>query len=82
MHLVDALLRYNIKVKKIFSPEHGFRGDGDAGEHLADYTDKKTGLPIISLYGNKKKPSATDLEGIDVVVFDIQDVGVRFYTYI
>ncbi|NQY66392.1 MAG: DUF1343 domain-containing protein [Flavobacteriales bacterium] len=82
MHLVDALLRYDINVTKIFSPEHGFRGVGDAGEHLADYTDAKTGLPVVSLYGNKKKPSNEDLDGIDVVVFDIQDVGVRFYTYI
>ena len=82
MHLVDALLRYDIKVKKIFSPEHGFRGDGDAGAHQMDYIDEKTGLPVVSLYGSKKKPSASDLEGIDVVVFDIQDVGARFYTYI
>ena len=82
MHLVDALLRYDINVTKIFSPEHGFRAVGDAGEHLADYTDAKTGLPVVSLYGNKKKPSNEDLDGIDVVVFDIQDVGVRFYTYI
>ncbi|MES2836603.1 MAG: DUF1343 domain-containing protein [Bacteroidota bacterium] len=81
-HLVDSLLKLKIKVKKIFCPEHGFRGDADAGEHVKNAKDKKTGLPIVSLYGANKKPKPTDLKGIDVVVFDIQDVGARFYTYI
>lgn len=81
-HLVDTLLASGIKVVKIFGPEHGFRGDADAGEHVGDAKDKKTGIPVISLYGNHKKPTAADFDGVDVVVFDIQDVGVRFYTYI
>lgn len=81
-HLVDSLMALNVDVKKVFSPEHGFRGNADAGEHVEDGIDKKTGLPIVSLYGNNKKPSDKELEGIDIMVFDIQDVGVRFYTYI
>lgn len=81
-HLVDSLLKAGIKIKKVFCPEHGFRGDADAGEHVRTYKDKKTGLDIVSLYGKNYKPTAQDLQGIDVVVFDIQDVGVRFYTYI
>jgi uncharacterized protein YbbC (DUF1343 family) len=81
-HLVDFLLSKNIKIKAIFSPEHGFRGDGEAGEKIKDGKDTKTGLPIISLHGNKYKPTETDLKDIDVLIFDIQDVGVRFYTYI
>jgi len=81
-HLVDSLLSLDIKVKKVFAPEHGFRGKADAGELIKDGFDTKTGLPIISLYGKNKKPSAKQLEGIDVIVFDIQDVGARFYTYI
>jgi len=81
-HLVDSLLSLGIKVQKVFAPEHGFRGKADAGEAIADGKDMRTGLPIISLYGNHKKPSQEQLEGIDVVVFDIQDVGARFYTYI
>ena len=81
-HLVDSLLALNIKVKKVFAPEHGFRGQADAGEKVDDAVDTKTGLPIISLYGKHKKPTETDLTDIDIVVFDIQDVGVRFYTYI
>lgn len=80
-HLADSLLSLGIKIKTIFAPEHGFRGTADAGEHVANGIDKKTGLPIVSLYGNNKKPSVAQLEGIDVVIFDIQDVGVRFYTY-
>ena len=80
-HLADSLLSLGIKIKTIFAPEHGFRGTADAGEHVANGIDKKTGLPIVSLYGSNKKPSATQLEGIDVVIFDIQDVGARFYTY-
>ena len=81
-HLVDTLIKSGIKVVKIFGPEHGFRGDADAGEHVADFTDKKTGIPLISLYGEHKKPTASDLKDVDVLIFDIQDVGVRFYTYI
>lgn len=81
-HLVDTLLKSGIKIVKIFGPEHGFRGDADAGEHVSDQIDKKTGIPIVSLYGNHKKPTSEDLANVDVVVFDVQDVGVRFYTYI
>lgn len=81
-HLLDALLNNNIKVTKILAPEHGFRGDADAGERVIDGKDAKTGLPLISLYGKNKKPSASMLHDIDVVIFDIQDVGARFYTYI
>lgn len=81
-HLVDALVDKGIKVVQVFSPEHGFRGVASAGEKVADGKDSKTGLPIISLYGKNKKPSAQMLANIDVVLFDIQDVGARFYTYI
>ena len=82
MHLVDWLVDSKIKVSKIFAPEHGFRGKADAGELIVDGKDTKTGLPIISLYGNNKKPKPEQLAGIDVMVFDLQDVGARFYTYI
>ena len=81
-HIVDTLIQLNIKVKKVFAPEHGFRGEKDAGEIINDNFDKKTGLPIISLYGKNKKPTKFQLENIDVILFDIQDVGVRFYTYL
>ncbi len=81
-HLVDTLLKSGIEVVKIFGPEHGFRGDADAGEHVGDAKDKKTGIPVISLYGNHKKPTAEDFKNVDILIFDIQDVGVRFYTYI
>ena len=81
-HIVDTLLSRNILIKKIFAPEHGFRGKADAGEQVKDGKDSKTGIPLISLYGKNKKPTAQHLEGIDVVIFDIQDVGARFYTYI
>jgi uncharacterized protein YbbC (DUF1343 family) len=81
-HLVDSLLQHKITVTAVFAPEHGFRGKADAGEDIKDGIDKKTGIPIISLYGNNKKPSASQLKDIDMVVFDIQDVGARFYTYI
>ena len=81
-HLVDSLLSLGIDVVKVFSPEHGFRGKADAGAIIEDGIDSKTGLQIISLYGNNKKPTMEQLKGIDVLVFDIQDVGVRFYTYI
>ena len=81
-HLVDTLIKCGIKVVKIFGPEHGFRGDADAGEQLGDGNDKKTGIPVISLYGKHKKPTSEDLSNVDILVFDIQDVGVRFYTFI
>jgi uncharacterized protein YbbC (DUF1343 family) len=81
-HLVDFLLGKNIAIKTIFAPEHGFRGTADAGEHVVDGKDSKTGLPIISLYGDNKKPKPEQLAGIDILVFDLQDVGARFYTYI
>ena len=81
-HLLDALLEEGINIKKVFAPEHGFRGTADAGAEIKDSRDVKTGVPIISLYGKNKKPTAEQLTGLDVVVFDIQDVGVRFYTYI
>lgn len=81
-HLVDSLIASNINLKKVFAPEHGFRGKADAGERVEDGHDTKTGLPIISLHGKSKKPNSESLKGIDIVVFDIQDVGVRFYTYI
>ena len=81
-HLVDFLLDKKINIQKIYAPEHGFRGTADAGELIKDGKDTKTGLPIISLYGNNKKPKPEQLAGIDVVVFDLQDVGARFYTYI
>lgn len=82
VHLVDTLLKRNIKVKKVFAPEHGFRGKADAGELIEDGIDRKTGLPIISLYGKNKIPTQAQLNDIDIMIFDIQDVGVRFYTYI
>ncbi|HUS00590.1 MAG TPA: DUF1343 domain-containing protein [Chitinophagaceae bacterium] len=81
-HLVDTLVKRGIKVVKIFSPEHGFRGIADAGEKIGDYTDEKTGIRVISLYGTKRRPSDDDLKDVDIMIFDIQDVGVRFYTYI
>ena len=80
--LVDFLLEKNINLQKIYAPEHGFRGTADAGELIKDGKDTKTGLPIISLYGDNKKPKPEQLKGIDVMVFDLQDVGARFYTYI
>ncbi len=79
---VDFLIKNNINLQKIFAPEHGFRGIADAGEHIDDGRDAKTGLPIISLYGDNKKPKPEQLSGIDILIFDIQDVGARFYTYI
>jgi uncharacterized protein YbbC (DUF1343 family) len=81
-HLVDSLLSLKVAIKKVFSPEHGFRGTVNAGEKVANGIDKKTNLPIISLYGKNKKPTKKQLKGVDLVLFDIQDVGVRFYTYI
>ncbi len=81
-HLVDTLLASGIQLKKIFSPEHGFRGTADAGEKIKNDLDAKTGLPLVSLYGENKKPTKEQLSDIDVVIFDLQDVGTRFYTYI
>ena len=81
-HLVDFLLTEKVNIQKIYAPEHGFRGTADAGEVIKDGKDIKTGLPIISLYGNNKKPKPEQLEGIGIMVFDLQDVGARFYTYI
>ncbi len=81
-HLVDTLLVQGITIKSIFAPEHGFRGNADAGEHVENGVDVKTNIPIISLYGKHRKPTIKDLQNIDIILFDIQDVGVRFYTYI
>lgn len=81
-HLVDSLLSLGVNVKSVFAPEHGFRGNAGAGAQIADSEDPKTGLPILSLHGSHFKPQPEVLEGLDVVVFDIQDVGTRFYTYI
>lgn len=80
-HLADSLLSLGIKIKIIFAPEHGFRGNASAGEKISNGIDAKTGVPIASLYGANHKPSAAQLKDIDVVIFDIQDVGVRYYTY-
>ncbi|WP_299364625.1 DUF1343 domain-containing protein [Winogradskyella sp.] len=81
-HLVDSLLKHKVDIKKVFAPEHGFRGKADAGEDVKDGIDTKTKLPILSLHGKHKKPTKEQLENLDFMVFDIQDVGVRFYTYI
>jgi uncharacterized protein YbbC (DUF1343 family) len=81
-HLIDTLLSLKVSIKKVFAPEHGFRGNADAGERVEDQKDNKTGLPILSLYGSNKKPSKESLEGISIMLFDLQDVGVRFYTYL
>lgn len=81
-HLVDTLLKHKVKIVKIFGPEHGFRGTADAGEKVKSGKDALTNITVVSLYGSHKKPTKEDLKGIDIVVYDIQDVGVRFYTYI
>ena len=81
-HLVDTLRSLGVDIKVIFGPEHGFRGTADAGEKIGNYTDDKTGIPVVSLYGPKRRPSAEDVKNVDVLIFDIQDVGVRFYTFI
>jgi uncharacterized protein YbbC (DUF1343 family) len=81
-HLVDTLTSLNQNIMLIFSPEHGFRGEADAGENIKDGVDTKTGIPILSLHGKHKKPTKESLENIDIIIFDIQDVGARFYTYI
>ncbi len=82
VHLVDTLMRLGVEIDKIYAPEHGFRGHADAGAHIEDGVDPETGLMIVSLYGSKRAPSAEDLAQTDLVIFDIQDVGARFYTYI
>lgn len=81
-HLVDSLVALKVNIKRVFAPEHGFRGNADAGEHVKDGKDPKTGLSVISLYGDNKKPKPEQLKDLDVLIFDIQDVGARFYTYI
>jgi uncharacterized protein YbbC (DUF1343 family) len=81
-HLVDSLISLNVNIIKVFTPEHGFRADADAGAHIESEQDSRTGLELVSLYGNHKKPTEKDLNQIDIVLFDLQDVGVRFYTYI
>ena len=81
-HLADTLIARGVHVKKIFGPEHGFRGDAADGEHVTDAVDAKTGVPVVSLYGKNSKPTAEQLQGLDIIIFDIQDVGARFYTYI
>lgn len=81
-HLLDFLLERGVQVVKIFSPEHGFRGQADAGEIVSDSVDSATGIPVISLYGDRRKPDLSFMEGLDIVIYDIQDVGARFYTYI
>ena len=81
-HLIDTLLYLGININKVFVPEHGFRGEADAGEKIFSQKDPKTGLTILSLYGNQRKPTNEQLKGISTMVFDLQDVGVRFYTYI
>ncbi len=82
VHLVDSLLSLGVNIVKIFSPEHGFRGQAEAGAHVKDGIDQATHLPIISLYGKHKKPTAQDMQGVDIVLYDLQSVGLRFYTYI
>ncbi|MDY7395647.1 DUF1343 domain-containing protein [Aureibaculum sp. 2210JD6-5] len=81
-HLVDSLQNAGIEIVKVFGPEHGFRGNVGAGVHVKDEIDSKTGIPIVSLYGSKRKPSTEDMENVDVLIYDLQDVGVRFYTNI
>ncbi|MBD0332141.1 MAG: DUF1343 domain-containing protein, partial [Chitinophagaceae bacterium] len=82
IHLIDTLVKLGVNVKLIFAPEHGFRGTADAGENIEATIDKATNIPIVSLYGRKRKPSDEDLKEVDLLLFDIQDVGARFYTYI
>ncbi len=81
-HLVDSLQNLGINIVKVFGPEHGFRGNASAGAKISDEIDERTGIPIISLYGKKNKPSAADLQDVDILIYDLQDVGVRFYTNI
>ena len=81
-HLIDTLIKANIHIQKVFTPEHGLRGTADAGEKVNDALDEKTGIKIVSLYGKKNAPDSVDLSDIDILLFDVQDVGARFYTYI
>ncbi len=81
-HLVDSLIKLNIDIVRVFAPEHGFRGKAEAGAHIKDGIDKKTQLEVISLYGSNKKPSKDQLHGVEIMIFDLQGVGARFYTYI
>jgi uncharacterized protein YbbC (DUF1343 family) len=81
-HLIDTLRKLGVDIKVIFGPEHGFRGTADAGEKVGNYIDQQTGIPVISLFGGKRKPTADDVKDVDLLIFDIQDVGVRFYTFI
>ena len=81
-HLVDSLISLKVDVKKVYAPEHGYRGISDAGEYVNDGIDIKTGLPIVSLYGKNRKPNANSLKDIDLIIFDIQGVGARFYTFV
>ena len=81
-HLIDTLLCYDVNIVKIFTPEHGFRGTADEGATIASGIDEKTGIAIVSLYGKNKKPTSEQLQNIDILLFDLQDVGCRFYTYI
>ena len=81
-HLVDSLLNLGVAINKVFAPEHGYRGKADAGEYVKDGLDIKTGLPIVSLYGANRKPNPEILRDLDVVIFDVQDVGARFYTFV
>ena len=82
IHLMDSLIKAGIQIKKVFTPEHGLRGTADAGEKVNDEIDVKTGIKIVSLYGKKNAPDSADLLDIDILLFDVQDVGARFYTYI
>jgi len=82
VHLVDTLRKLGVNITVIFGPEHGFRGTADAGEKVGNFIDSATGIPVVSLYGAKRAPSAEDVKNVDVLIFDIQDVGVRFYTFI
>ncbi|MBL0335161.1 MAG: DUF1343 domain-containing protein [Chitinophagaceae bacterium] len=81
-HLVDTLIKLGMDIRVIFGPEHGFRGSADAGENISNYKDEKTGIKVVSLYGPKRRPAPEDVKDVDILIFDIQDVGVRFYTYI
>lgn len=81
-HLLDSLLSLGVNIEKVFCPEHGFRGKGEAGEKIVDHKDPVTGIDVVSIYGKKRKPEKSDIEGLDLLLFDIQDVGARFYTYI
>lgn len=81
-HIVDTLIALGVDLRTVFAPEHGFRGDGDAGENIKSYTDPKTGVRVVSTYGNSKKPSDKEIQALDILLFDIQDVGLRYYTYL